>query len=377
MKVGIPKETVTGEGRVATTPDIVKRLCAKGFEVCVERGAGRKAAYANAAYTEAGATMVDAATALAADVVLMVRAPDAGQIAALGKGAVLLALLDPWGGGEGFDLLAKQGVSAFALELIPRISRAQSMDALSSQSNIAGYRAVIEASARYASFFPMMMTAAGAARPAKVIVLGAGVAGLQAIATARRLGAEVESFDVRPEVKEQIESLGAKFIELDIGETASGEGGYAKELSEEAKERQQQALTEYLGTANIVVSTALIPGRPAPVLITEDALKGMAEGTVVVDMAAANGGNCPLTKADKVSTKHGVTLVGYTNFPSMVAGDASAFYGRNLFNLLNLMVEEVEGEEAGLGFKDFSEDEVTAASLVTHKGEVLYPPKKA
>ncbi len=365
MKFGIPRESVPGETRVAATPDTVKKFCALGCEVLVERGAGQLAAFGDQAFEAAGAALVDAAQALSSDVVLKVRKPDAGEIGLLGRGATLVAFLEPYEADGSIAALAGAGVSALAVERVPRISRAQSMDALSSQANIAGYRAVIEAAGHYARFFPMMMTAAGSARPARLIVLGVGVAGLQAIATARRLGAQVEAFDVRPVVKEQVESLGAKFIELDIGESGAGEGGYAKELSEEGKQRQREALTAYLHKANVIVTTALIPGRPAPVLVTEQAIESMADGSVVVDLAAANGGNCPLTEIDEVVVRHGVTLVGHTNYPAMVPGDASAFYAKNLLNLLSLIIDE-----QGAALKPFSSDEITQAALVTHGGEV-------
>jgi len=247
------------------------------------------------------------------------------------------------------------------MERMPRISRAQSMDALSSQSNIAGYRAVIEAAAVYGRFFPMMMTSAGSAKPARVVVLGAGVAGLQAIATARRLGADVHAYDVRPETKEQIQSLGAKAIELDLGESGAGEGGYAKELSDEAKARQQSLLADELAKAHVIISTALIPCRPAPELITEDVVRRMREGSVIIDLAAANGGNCKLTRPDQIVVEHGVRIVGHTNYPSMVPADASAFYAKNLSNLLDIMVEK---SDAGLVLKDLAADEITKAMLV-------------
>jgi NAD(P) transhydrogenase subunit alpha len=257
-------------------------------------------------------------------------------------------------------MLAK-GIIYLAMERIPRISRAQSMDALSSQSNIAGYRAVIEAAAHYGRFLPLMMTSAGSAKPARLVVLGAGVAGLQAIATARRLGADVYAYDVRPETKEQIESLGAKAIELDLGESGSGEGGYAKELSDEAKAKQQQLLCDELSKAHVIITTALIPCRPAPTLITEAVVERMREGSVIIDLAAANGGNCPLSEADKVVVKHGVIIVGHTNYPSMVPSDASAFYAGNIMNLLNIMVNK---GDRGLSLKDLNEDEITAAMQV-------------
>ena len=364
MKIGIPTETVSGETRVAGTPDTVKKLVSMNVDVCVERGAGEAAHFLDEAYATSGARLVDTAEALAAEVVFKVRKPSSTEISAMSENATLVGFVEPYETDGTVEALAQRGVNALAVERVPRISRSQSMDALSSQANIAGYRAVLEASTHYGRFFPMMMTAAGSARPARLVVLGAGVAGLQAIATARRLGAEVEAFDVRPEVKEQIESLGAKFIELDVGESGAGEGGYAKELSAEGKQRQQEALGTYLGKANVVVTTALIPGRAAPVLITEDALHGMAPGTVVVDMAAADGGNCPLTEADKVVERHGVTLVGHTNYPAMVPGDASAFYARNLLNLMSLLIDES-------GMKPFADDEITQASLVTNAGKVV------
>jgi NAD(P) transhydrogenase subunit alpha len=254
-----------------------------------------------------------------------------------------------------------RGIRVVAMERIPRISRAQSMDALSSQSNIAGYRAVIEAAAHYGRFLPLMMTSAGSAKPARVVVLGAGVAGLQAIATARRLGGDVHAYDVRPETAEQIASLGAKVIDLDLGETGSGEGGYARELSAEGKARQQAMLADELAKAHVIISTALIPCRPAPVLITEDVVQRMREGSVIVDLAAATGGNCPLTEAGKVVVKHGVILVGHTNYPSMVPSDASAFYARNIANLLEIALDR-SGDAVAL--KDLDEDEITRAAQI-------------
>jgi NAD(P) transhydrogenase subunit alpha len=364
MKIGIPRETAAGETRVAATPDTVKKLLSLNAEVCVEHGAGESAHFLDADYQNVGAQLVDTAQALAADVVFKVRKPSSTEIDAISPAATLVGFMEPYETDGTLEALAERGVNALAVERIPRISRSQSMDALSSQANIAGYRAVLEASIHYGRFLPMMMTAAGSARPARFVVLGAGVAGLQAIATARRLGAEVEAFDVRPEVKEQIESLGAKFIELDVGESGSGEGGYAKELSAEGKQRQQVALGNYLAKANIIVTTALIPGRAAPVLVTEEALKGMSAGSVVVDMAAANGGNCPLTEVDQVVVRDGVILVGHSNYPALVPGDSSAFYARNLFNLMSLLIDET-------GLKPFAEDEITQASLVTNDGKVI------
>jgi NAD(P) transhydrogenase subunit alpha len=287
------------------------------------------------------------------------------------KGSLLLSHIEPFNNDGCMEKLAEAGVNAMGLELIPRISRAQSMDVLSSQANIAGYRAVIEAASHFGKFFPTLMTSAGSAKAAKVIVLGVGVAGLQAIATARRLGGNVEAFDVRPEVKEQVQSLGAKFIDIDLGEDGSGSGGYAKELTEEAKAKQQAALQEKLKKADIVITTALIPGRPAPLLVTEEAVKGMAPGSVIVDMAAANGGNCALTEKNQTAVKHDVILIGNTNLLANMPGDASNFYGRNLINLLALIIKAEEPPVINLDL----EDEIIATALVTHEGSVRFQRK--
>ncbi|EIC19746.1 Re/Si-specific NAD(P)(+) transhydrogenase subunit alpha [Thiorhodovibrio frisius] len=366
MNIGIPAESLSGENRVASTPEVVKKLVGKGFAVRVEQGAGTAASYPDAAYQDAGAEIVDAAQCFAAELLLKVRRPSREEADRLQPGATLISLIESCGSVGSGDELAEQtvarGVHLLAMERIPRISRAQSMDALSSQSNIAGYRAVIEAAAHFGRFLPPMMTAAGSAKPARLVVLGAGVAGLQAIATARRLGADVHAYDVRPETKEQIRSLGAKAIELDIGEDGSGEGGYAKELSEEAKARQQQALADELAKAQVIITTALIPCRPAPELITPEVVERLRPGSVIVDLAAANGGNCKLTQPDQVVEHHGVRLIGHTNYPSMVATDASAFYARNLLNLLEIMVEQ---GESGPTLKDFEADEITQAMRIT------------
>jgi H+-translocating NAD(P) transhydrogenase subunit alpha len=361
MKLGVPKELLPGEKRVALTPEVARKLIGKGFEVLLEAGAGVAAGYADGAYQETGVQIVDGQQAWAAEMVVKVRKPLLEEVALLREGAVLIAHLEPCAQDAVLQGLLGKGVRAIAMERIPRISRAQSMDALSSQSNIAGYRAVIEAAAHYGRFVPLMMTSAGSAKPARLVVLGAGVAGLQAIATARRLGADVHAYDVRPETREQIESLGAKAIVLDLGESGAGEGGYAKELSAEAKARQQQLLADELAKAHILITTALIPCRPAPILITEEVVKRMRDGSVIVDLAAANGGNCPLTEADQVVVKHGVTLVGYTNYPAMVAADASAFYAGNINNLLGIMVDKTT---EGLVLKDLEQDEITRAALI-------------
>lgn len=360
MRVGIPKEQVNGEARVATTPEIAAKLVAGGVRLLVERGAGERSHYTDAAYEQAGAELTDAAGALGCDIVAKVRKPSADEVAAMRDGAVYVGHAETCD--EEDPVIAAmhaRGIAVIAMECIPRISRAQSMDALSSQSNIAGYRAVIEAAARYGRFFPLMMTSAGSAKPARVVILGAGVAGLQAIATARRLGGDVYAYDVRPETREQIESLGAKVIDLDIGEGGSGEGGYAKELSDEGKAKQQALLAEQLAKAHVIVSTALIPCRPAPVLIAEDVVKQMREGSVIVDLAAATGGNCPLTEVDRVVTKHGVILIGHTNYPSMMPSDASGFYAKNVANLLDIMLDR-SGDSPVL--KTLDDDEITKAA---------------
>ncbi len=360
MKVGIPLETLPGETRVASTPEAIKKLVGKGLEVLVESGAGARAGYPDAVYTEVGAQLTDRAGAYDVDILLRVRRPDADDVVAMRPDGIFIGLLESCGEDALVDSMLEKGIRVMAMERMPRTSRAQSMDALSSQSNIAGYRATLEAAAQYGRFLPMMMTSAGSAKPARLVVLGAGVAGLQAIATARRLGADVHAYDVRPETRDQILSLGAKPIDLDLGESGAGEGGYAKELSDEAKARQQAALADELAKAHVIITTALIPCRPAPVLITEEVVKRMRPGSVIVDLAAANGGNCPLTEADQVVERHGVRIVGFTNYPAMVPADASAFYGRNLLNLLDIMIEP---GESGPVLKDLAADDITAAML--------------
>ncbi len=361
MKIGVAKESATGEKRVALTPDAVKKLSGKGFEIQIEEGAGLAAHFTDENYHAAGAVIVEHKTALSAGIVVRVRKPDLEEVKALANDSIHISLTETCGDDEVLSAMRKKNVTILSMERIPRISRAQSMDALSSQSNIAGYRAVIDAAAHYGRFLPLMMTSAGSAKPARVVILGVGVAGLQAIATARRLGADVYAYDIRPETKEQIESLGAKAIVLDVGESGSGEGGYAKELSDEAKARQQAALADELSKAHVIITTAMIPCRPAPTLITEAVVERMREGSVIVDLAAATGGNCPLTEADKVVTKHGVILIGHTNYPSMMPSDSSAFYAGNITNLLNIMVDTTDGE---LVLKNLDEDEITEAMQV-------------
>ncbi len=363
-QLGIPKETAPGERRVASIPEVVAKLVAKGFEVRVERGAGEASDYHDRDYEAAGARMVDRDEAFAADLIMKVRRPSVEEVALMRDGVFYLGFIETCGEDEIVGAMHARGMRVFAMERIPRISRAQPLDALSSQNNIAGYRAVIEAAVHYGRFVPLMMTAAGSSKPARLVVLGVGVAGLQAIATARRLGADVHAYDVRPETREQIESLGAKPIDLDLGESGSGEGGYARELSDEAKARQQALLADELAKAHIIVTTALIPCRPAPELITGEVVERMREGSVIVDLAAANGGNCKLTEPDRVVRKHHVTLVGHTNYPSMVAADASAFYARNLMHFLDVMYESDGGEPV---LKDLSADEITAQAELKQK----------
>lgn len=368
MIVGIPKETQENERRVAATPETVRKLKERGYVVLVEQLAGEGSYFDDYSYLKAGAELVSANDAFAADVVFKVNKPVNDEIKKMKPGASLVCLVDACMSADVCRLLADAQIDTFALERIPRISRAQSMDVLSSQSNIAGYRAALTAANLYSSFLPMMMTSAGVAKPAKVLILGAGVAGLQAIATIKKLGARVYAYDVRPEVKEQIESLGATFIEIPLDEEGRGQGGYARELSEEAQARQQEKLGEIMKGMNIIISTALIPCRRAPVLIAEDVVRGMEKGSVIVDLAASGGGNCALTKPGATVIQHGVTIYGETNLPSQMATDASAFYSQNLINFLSVMVDETEGK---LVMKDHFADEITSVSLVTHNGEVL------
>jgi len=368
MKIGIPKETHHGEFRVAGTPDFVKKMTKKGFKVIVETGAGVNAGFSDNDFVESGAEIADKKNTFNCDIVIKITRPSNEEIALFKKDSILICMMEPYLNDGLIDKLADAGINVFAMELIPRTSRAQSMDVLSSQANIAGYRAVLEAAVNYPRFFPVMMTSAGMAKAAKLIVLGAGVAGLQAIATARRLGANVEAFDIRPEVKEQILSLGAKFIEIDVGESGSGEGGYAKELSDEGKKQQQELLMEKISKADIVITTALVPGKKAPVLVTEDAVKKMRTGSVIVDMAAAQGGNCPLSEEGKIIKKHGVTIVGIANYPSLVGADSSLFYGNNIINLLALFI--TSDKEGNININFNFEDDIIAASMVTHNGSV-------
>jgi H+-translocating NAD(P) transhydrogenase subunit alpha len=366
MHIGIIRETTAGETRVAATPETVKKLLAiPQVSVSIESGAGQHAALTDEAFAAVGATIATDAKAVlqAADIILCVRTPDEAQCASLKKGAAVIGMLNPFDA-VGIARLQAAGVHGFAMEKLPRITRAQVMDVLSSQANIAGYKAVLLAAQYYPKFFPMLMTAAGTVKAARVLILGVGVAGLQAIATAKRLGAIVEAFDVRPETKEQAESLGAKFIEVPLTEaekeTAKGAGGYAKEMSEDYKARQAALIAERAKLADIIITTALIPGRPAPVLLPASVVPTMKPGSVIVDLAAEQGGNCPLTEKNQVVQKHGVTLVGTTNIAGLVAQDASHLYSRNLLAFLELMLDKKTGI-----LTINREDEVVKPTLVT------------
>jgi NAD(P) transhydrogenase subunit alpha len=375
MKLGIPAETRPHETRVAATPETVKKLTTSGaHSVLVQSGAGARASIPDEQYVASGATIVAQAADIyrGADLVLKVRAPDEGELGQMREGQILIGLLQPHNR-EGIEALARKGLTAFAMEALPRISRAQSMDVLSSQANIGGYKAVLIAADTYARMMPMLMTAAGTVKAARVVVMGVGVAGLQAIATAKRLGAVVEATDVRPETKEQVESLGAKFIDVPLTdaekELAKGQGGYARDMGEDYRKRQAALVAERIKQADIVITTALIPGRPAPVLVTEEMVRSMKPGSVIVDMAVEQGGNCPLSELDKVVVKYGVHIVGIANLPALVAADASSLYARNLLNFLALMLDPKTGE-----FKLALEDEVVAGTVVCTRGEVIKKP---
>ena len=371
MRIGIPAETRAGETRVAATPETVKKLAAGGHhQVLVQAGAGAGASILNAHFQAAGATIVGTAADLyaGADIVLKVRGPSGDELAQMKKDSILVGLLDARSPGTP-DTLARQGITAFSLELLPRISRAQSMDVLSSQANLGGYKAVMLAANTYGRMMMMLMTAAGTVKAARVIIMGVGVAGLQAIATAKRLGAVVEATDVRPETKEQVESLGGKFIEVPLTdaekELATGQGGYAREMGDDYKERQSALVADRIKQADIIITTALIPGRPAPVLVTEDMVKSMKPGSVIVDMAVEAGGNCPLSELDKTVVKHGVTLIGIANLPALVAADASALYARNVLTFLGVLLDAKTG-----ALTINRDDEIVAGTLVCIGGEV-------
>ena len=376
MKIAIPRERRAHETRVAASPETVKKLVALGCEVVIEKGAGSDAAFPDEAYKQAGATVAkDAKTALSgADVVLKVQRPIAGgagdEIGLLKKDAIVIAILDPMRAGDDMAALAKAGLTAFAMDMMPRITRAQSMDVLSSQANLAGYKAVLDAAAEYGRAMPMMMTAAGTIAPARVLVMGAGVAGLQAIATARRLGAIVSATDVRPAAKEQVESLGGTFVAVEDEEFKQAEtaGGYAKEMSAAYKAKQADLIAETIKKQDMVITTALIPGRPAPVLVSADMVKSMKPGSVIVDLAVEAGGNCALSQPGKVAVKHGVRIVGHMNVPGRLAADASALYARNLFNLLQLMIDK-DSKALAIDW----DDEIIKGICVTRGGAVVHP----
>jgi H+-translocating NAD(P) transhydrogenase subunit alpha len=376
MRIAVAREIDPAEDRVAATPETVKKMKALGADVAVEPNAGTKSGIPDAEFTAAGATVTEAA-AKDADVVLKVRRPAASELARYKKGALVIAMMDPYGEDAALKAMADAGVIAFAMELLPRITRAQVMDVLSSQANLAGYRAVIDAAAEYGRALPMMMTAAGTVPAAKVFVMGAGVAGLQAIATARRLGAIVTATDVRPAAKEQVESLGAKFIAVEAEEFKQAEtaGGYAKEMSKDYQAKQAALVAEHIKKQDIVITTALIPGRQAPRLISKDMVASMRPGSVIVDLAVERGGNCELAKPDDVVDAGGVKILGYRNVPGRIAASASSLYARNLFAFLEILVDKTTKALA----VDWN-DEIVKATALTRDGAVIHPsfaPKSA
>jgi len=372
MLIGIPAETTAGETRVAVTPETAKKLKTQGHTIRIQSGAGVAASVTDDAYVAAGAEITDAAGAYGCDLVLKVRSPSDAECAQMKPGTTVVGMLNPFDA-PGLQRLAAAGLTGYALEAAPRTTRAQSMDVLSSQANIAGYKAVMIAADKYQRFFPMLMTAAGTVKAARVVILGVGVAGLQAIATAKRLGAVIEASDVRPSVKEQVESLGGKFIDVSYDtpeekEAAVGVGGYAKPMPQSWLDRQKIEVAKRVAMADVVISTALIPGRPAPTLITEDMVKSMKPGSVIIDIAAGKGpnggGNCPISEADKTVVKHGVTLVGETNLPSLVAADSSSLYARNVLDFLKLIITKEGALHVDMN------DDIVAACLMAQGGEV-------
>jgi NAD(P) transhydrogenase subunit alpha len=362
VKVGVPKEVKPGERRVALVPEAVKKLADAGFEVVVERGAGEQANLTDAEYEEAGAALADAGAVRAADAILRVAPPEPDETPGAGK--LLIGFLSPLNSPDLVRRLADARVTSFAMEAIPRTTRAQAMDALSSQAVVAGYRATLAGARALGKFLPMLITAAGTAKPARVLVLGAGVAGLQAIATAKRLGAVVEAYDVRPAVKEEVESLGAKFVQIEVQQEGAGSGEYAKEVSADVQRRQQQLLADRVAAADIVITTAAVPGRPAPKLVSADMVRGMRPGSVIVDLAAETGGNAELTEPGQVIVKDGVTIDGTLNLPSQMPYHASLLYANNIVNLLKHLAPD------GNLALDF-DDEITAGAAVTHDGRIV------
>jgi NAD(P) transhydrogenase subunit alpha len=368
MQIAVPKETKERERRVALTPDIVASLIKQGFQCVVEAGAGLNSYFPDEAYTAAGAELISDKTKLYsnADVVLKVNAPEEDEIKMMKSGSIMISFMWAAVNPALVEACAKNNITSFSVDAIPRISRAQKMDALSSQSNLAGYKTVLLAANALGKIFPLMMTAAGTLKPAKVVIMGAGVAGLQAIATAKRLGAVVEVSDIRPETKEQVQSLGGKFIEMKGDDSIKTEGGYVKAVSEDFLKKQQELLYKHITEADIVITTALIPGKKAPVLVTEDMVKGMRMGSVIVDMATEQGGNCVLSEFNKTVVKHGVTIIGESNLPSLLPLNASDLYAKNISTfLLHLATKD--------GFKWEMEEEITKGSLITHKGEIVHP----
>ncbi len=371
MKIGIPKEVHAGEKRVATTPEVAKQLIKLGFEVAIEAGAGSAAHYSDASFVEAGVTVIKNTKDLwsDSDIILKVRGPEANEVKLLKEGQIYISFLWPAQNPELLKKLADKKVTALAMDMVPRISRAQKMDALSSMANIAGYRAIVEAAQHFGRFFTGQITAAGKVPPAKVMVIGAGVAGLAAIGAAKSMGAIVRAFDTRPEVKEQIESMDAEFLELDFEEEGSGTGGYAKVMSKEFIEAEMALFREQAKEVDIIITTALIPGKPAPELIMEDMVESMKDGSVIVDLAAEQGGNCKLSEAGKVVKVHGVSIIGYTDLPSRLAATSSQLYGTNLRHLLTDMCKEKDG----IAKIDF-DDEVVRGATAVKEGEITFPP---
>ena len=367
MQISIIREENKNEQRVSSTPDAIKLLERFGIEVLVERGAGELSGYGDELYKASGAKIVDRSLCLQSDICLCVRMPSQNDINQMKKGSILIGILNPYENKNYFKDLNNNNITSCCMELIPRISRAQSMDVLSSQANLAGYKSVIDAAEQFGKAFPMMMTAAGRINPAKVMILGVGVAGLQAIATAKRLGAVVSATDVRSATKEQVESLGGKFIMVEDDESKEAEttGGYAKEMSEEYKKKQADLISKTIAKQDIVICTALIPGRKAPVLISEEMVNSMARGSIIVDLAVESGGNCPLSKVDEIVEHNGVKIIGYSNVPGRVAKDASSLYAKNIVNFLTLIINK---EEKKISF-DW-EDEIINSTVLTHGGQV-------
>jgi NAD(P) transhydrogenase subunit alpha len=374
MKIVAPKESADFECRVAITPEVSKKLINLGHDVIIEKGAGVAAGIPDADYEAAGAKIAKDTKSLyqGADIVIRVNPPTTSELTSLPKNCILIGMLKPHGNEKLVKDLSKRNVTAFALEFIPRISRAQGMDVLSSQSNLAGYKAVVDAAAEFGRAMPMMMTAAGMIPPARALILGAGVAGLQAIATARRLGAIVSAFDVRPAVKEQVESLGATFVEVESTESGEGTGGYAREMSADYKKRQQAKLEEVMRQQDIVITTAQIPGKPAPILIPLKMIKTMKTGSIIVDLAVESGGNCEASQVGKVSVKDGVKILGYPNFPSRIPFDASQVYARNVLNFLKLLLEP-NGKALAIDWKD----EIVMGAVLCHEGKIIHPAFKS